>query len=107
MRDFQFYVTDDRYAVPSLRLVTAMSETDARRTAARLLQDRHHHAVEVWERGELLFRLGKPEPNGKTSHVAASREAIRESLRLLRRLPDAGASIGPRSDPKASPSREA
>ena len=57
MRDFQFYVTDDRYAVRSLLIVTVASEDDARRTAQRIVAEPHHLAVEAWEAGVRRFAL--------------------------------------------------
>jgi hypothetical protein len=60
--DFQFYVTDDRYSVRSLLLVTASSRCGARRIAQRVLGQPHHHAVEVWEREQQLFTLSEADP---------------------------------------------
>ncbi len=64
VRDFQFYVTDSRYAVPSLMMVTTMSEADARRTAERMLAEPHHHAVDARERGQRLFTLSETHASG-------------------------------------------
>jgi hypothetical protein len=61
VRDFQFYVTDDRYGVPSLLLVTVADPCGAHRVAQRVLAEPHHHAVEVWERESRLFTLTEDE----------------------------------------------
>jgi hypothetical protein len=59
MRDFQFYVTDDRYTVASLYLLSIRDEDSARRIAERILVDPHHIAVDVWERDTKLFSIGE------------------------------------------------
>jgi hypothetical protein len=59
VRDFQFYVTDDRYAVRSLLIVTVMDESAACRIAKRILGEPHHHTVEVWDRDGRVFTLGE------------------------------------------------
>ena len=58
MPDFQFYVTDDRYAVRSLMLVQTRDVCAARRLAERMLRDPHHLAVEVYANDALLFKVG-------------------------------------------------
>jgi hypothetical protein len=58
VRDFQFYVTDDRYTVPSLLLVTVMDQDAACRIAERIIGEPRHMAVEVWDRNGRLFSLG-------------------------------------------------
>ncbi len=57
MRDFQFFVTDDRYDVRSLMFVQTSDAERARVLAARLLAEKHHHAVEVWSDDQRLFTL--------------------------------------------------
>jgi hypothetical protein len=63
MRDFEFYVTDDRYVVRSLLVVTMIDASDALAAAERLVGEPHHLAVEVWERGERLFSLNATDPS--------------------------------------------
>jgi hypothetical protein len=62
MRDFSFYIEDDRYKVASLRLVTARDAPRARMLALRCLTDSPHHlAVEVCEEERLLFKVTREE----------------------------------------------
>ena len=70
MRDYQFYVTDDRYTVQSLLLVTSMDPCGARRIAQRVLAEPHHHAVEVWEREQRLFTLKETPPQSASQPEA-------------------------------------
>ena len=61
LQDFQFYVTDDRYSVPSLLFVEATDANAARAIAERLLREReHYHVIEVWERDARVFSVGVP-----------------------------------------------
>ena len=62
MADFQFYVTDDRYGVPSLKLIQTRDEADARELAERMLRSHHHHAVEVWRDESFIFSVGDAAP---------------------------------------------
>ena len=56
---FEIYVDDDRYAVPTLHLVTAATETHAREVAERLLRESAHHlGAELRLQGERLIGLG-------------------------------------------------
>jgi hypothetical protein len=58
MRDFQFLVSDDRYRVPGLILVSAHDEDRARSLAERVLvETRHHRSIEVLEQGRPLFTV--------------------------------------------------
>ena len=57
MQDFQFLVTDDRYKVPSLMFVQTKDKASAHDLAARLLDNKNYHAVEVWRDDALLFTL--------------------------------------------------
>ena len=68
MQDFQFYVTDDRYAVRSLLLVTVANEDAAHRAAERIVGEPHHVAVEAWTDGVRRFLLIRGPP--ETSQVA-------------------------------------
>jgi hypothetical protein len=60
LREFQFFVTDARYAVPSLHIVRAANEAKAREIAERLLAESPHHlGVEVLDDdGARLFAIG-------------------------------------------------
>lgn len=57
--DFEIYVDDARYAVPSLYLISAGSEIRARAIATEMLQaSDHHQGVELRRDGESLYALG-------------------------------------------------
>jgi hypothetical protein len=59
MFDFEIYVDDDRYSVPTLYLITAANEARARALAAKALHDsKHHQGVELLRNGKRLFALG-------------------------------------------------
>ncbi len=59
MIDFEIYVDDNRYSVPSLYLITAANEARARALAAKALHDsEHHQGVELLRNGERIFALG-------------------------------------------------
>jgi hypothetical protein len=59
LQTFEFYLDDDRYAVPTLKLVVADDEAFALATAQRLLDEsRHHRGVEVCVAGQRLTGLG-------------------------------------------------
>lgn len=46
---YELYVHDERYAVPTLHLLSADTEFEARRLArACLAETRHHQRVELW-----------------------------------------------------------
>ena len=61
MRDFQFLISDDRYATPKLMIVCARDEARARELASRVLgESRHHLSVDVLEFGERLFGVDQP-----------------------------------------------
>jgi hypothetical protein len=63
MRDYQFFLNDDRYSVPTLRLVAAEDDTRARRLADLCLRESPHHlAVEVCENGQVVFTVSRPVP---------------------------------------------
>jgi hypothetical protein len=68
LRDFQVFVTDDRYAVPTLHIVLAESAESACAMAERLLESSPHHlGVEVYERDLRVLAIGavgsKEEPD--------------------------------------------
>ncbi|HEY3797158.1 MAG TPA: hypothetical protein VGL58_02310 [Caulobacteraceae bacterium] len=59
MSDYEVYVDDDRYQVPSLYLISANSEARARAIVDELWRgSEHHHGVEVRRDGERLWGLG-------------------------------------------------
>lgn len=59
MADYEVYVDDDRYQVPSLYLISASNEARAHAIANELLRSSdHHHGVELRLDGERLLGLG-------------------------------------------------
>ena len=79
MQDFRFFVTDDRYDVPSLMLVQTENIERARALAQALLTDRHHLEVEVWGDGSTaaLFTLTSelPQPDHEPASAAWRRQS--------------------------------
>jgi hypothetical protein len=72
---FEIYVEDDRYAVPTLHLVAAEDEADARRIVDRLIQENAHHlAAELYSEGHLLDGFGsfagRPRPQARPADGA-------------------------------------
>jgi hypothetical protein len=66
MADFEVYVDDDRYSVPSLYLITAQSDARAKLVAEELLQaSDHHQGVELRRSGERIFSAGSMTPSGR------------------------------------------
>jgi hypothetical protein len=69
MADFEVYIDDDRYEVPSLYLITAQTEARAKAMANELWRSsKHHRGVELRVNGERLLGMG--------------------SLEMVERLPD-------------------
>jgi hypothetical protein len=59
MADFEVFIDDDRYSVPSLYLITAGNEARARAKAEELLRaSDHHQGVELRQGGESIYALG-------------------------------------------------
>jgi len=59
MADYEVYVDDDRYQVPSLYLISATSEARAHAIANELWRSStHHHGVELRHAGERVLGLG-------------------------------------------------
>jgi len=59
MADFEVYVDDDRYKVPSLYLISASNEARARAIVDELWRNSdHHQGVELRRDGERLWGLG-------------------------------------------------
>jgi hypothetical protein len=59
MADYEVYIDDDRYRVPSLYLITAASDLRARRVIEELWRSsEHHQGVELRRDGERLLGLG-------------------------------------------------
>jgi len=77
MIDFEIYVDDARYAVPSLYLISARNEARARAIAADMLHGcDNHHGVELRRDGETIYALG----SFATPVVAARNNAEAASL---------------------------
>lgn len=59
MADYEVYVDDDRYQVPSLYLISALNEARAHAIANELLSSSaHHRGVELRRAGERVLGLG-------------------------------------------------
>ena len=59
MQTFAFYVEDDRYSVPTLKLEVCRDEFEAHSRAETILsQSPHHRGVEVCVDGIRLFGIG-------------------------------------------------
>ena len=59
MKDFQLFIDDDRYSVPTVQIIIVESEDRAREIAQQMMgESRHHLGVEVCEQGRRLFGLG-------------------------------------------------
>jgi hypothetical protein len=59
LQTFEFYLDDDRYSVPTLKLVVADDEARALAVAQTLLDESgHHRGVEVCVAGERVTGLG-------------------------------------------------
>ena len=59
MADYEVYVDDSRYQVPSLYLISASDEARARAIADELWRSSdHHRGVELRKDGERLLGLG-------------------------------------------------
>ena len=63
---FEVYFDDDRYAVPTLHLLTTDDDDDAARaTAERMLDENaHYRGAELWRDGRRLLGLGSLAFNG-------------------------------------------
>ena len=56
---FEIYIDDDRYAVPTLHLVTADDEAAAREVVDRLVRENAHHlGAELCLEGRLILGVG-------------------------------------------------
>ena len=61
MHTFQLYITDDRYSVPTLKLVLASNSNGAREEAERMLMESPHHVRVVGFLNALrLFDVARP-----------------------------------------------
>lgn len=59
LHTFELYLDDDRYAVPTLKLIAADDEAGALQAAWRLMDESaHHRGVEICLDGERLSGLG-------------------------------------------------
>jgi hypothetical protein len=63
VQDFQFFVTDDRSTVRTVMFVQTLNADRARFLARRLLNETHHHAVEVWSDDRRLFTISDADPS--------------------------------------------
>jgi hypothetical protein len=74
MADFEVYIDDDRYSVPSLYLITAQTDAGARTAAEQMLaSSEHHQGVELRRDGERVFALGSFGP--QCAQASGSEEA--------------------------------
>jgi hypothetical protein len=56
---FELYIDDDRYAVPSLYLITAITDAEARAEALEVWENSDHHlGVELRRDGVRVYALG-------------------------------------------------
>jgi hypothetical protein len=59
MRTYEVYIQDNRYRVPTLRLLEAIDPVAARTTAESFMRESTHHlGVEVCQRGVRVFAMG-------------------------------------------------
>jgi hypothetical protein len=66
MIDFEIYVDDARYSVPSLYLVSAANEARGRAIAAEMLHAcDNHQGVELRRDGETIYVLGSFAAQGR------------------------------------------
>lgn len=70
MRDFQIYIDDDRYSVPTLHIASLASEARALEIAERYMRESDHHlGVEVREDDKVVFSLGSFAPVTRRDHL--------------------------------------
>jgi len=59
MTSFEVFVHDDRYSVPTLQLISADDDFEAREAAQALLRASPHHlGIELWRGGDMIAALG-------------------------------------------------
>lgn len=74
MPSFQVFVTDDRYAVPTLHIIQAANPADACAQARRMFDESpHHRGVEVFDEGARLLALGVAGGSDDAGAVVAPR----------------------------------
>ncbi len=74
MMEFEAYIDDDRYSVPSFYLITARCEARARTMAAELLAACEHHlGVELRRAGEWIYAVGSFAGTERAAEAPASR----------------------------------
>jgi hypothetical protein len=67
METFEVYIDDERYGVPSLYLITAASEVEAREAALALWRESgRHRGVELRRDGQPLFAAGTLAPGARS-----------------------------------------
>jgi len=77
MEDFEVYVDDGRYSVPSLYLITAASEARALAIAAEMLTASiHHRGVELRRGGERIYALGSFAAPGPAARDGSDSAAV-------------------------------
>lgn len=60
MNIYTIYIHDDRYSVPTLDIINALTDADAEAEAAkRLGLSGHYQAIEIWTLEGLLARVGR------------------------------------------------
>jgi hypothetical protein len=92
---FEFHITDDRYATPTLKLVLAANKDGARDEAQRTLNNSaHHRGVAVYLNAERLFGLDALADAPGAAAAPGSPEAPSEPAER-----DAASPMGDRSNP--------
>ena len=86
---YEIYVDDDRYGVPTLHLVIADDDDEAREVLERLLNENaHHRGGEVWVAGRVRFRVGsyaaqpRERPVGRRIPPLSGRDLIEVARRM-------------------------
>lgn len=76
MADFEVFVDDDRYSVPSLYLISANGEARARAIIDEIWRSsQHHQGVELRRDGERLWGLGSLADGPPAGRRASAPEA--------------------------------
>ena len=62
MNVYTLYVEDDRYSVPTIDILTAVSDEDARQLAVlRLASSPHYLSIAVWDDERFICEVPSPE----------------------------------------------
>ncbi len=63
MADFQVFIVDDRYVVPTLRIVQAPNAAKAIQIAKGIFDESLHHlGVELYKDDRCIMVIGQPQP---------------------------------------------